>query len=359
MKKLAHILIGGALAGGCLGPSFPGMAEDQAGTPDLGALQQSLAAEQKRIEELAQLAERAAADEQQLGNLQRKNQQLRDELAKLHEQVQVAEGRANNAEAERDQLRGELGKLRELAAAAAEDASRNLVTVVSRIKDLNAVAETQLAAGQTEPAAPPQQPAPPVVAPPSQPAKKPTHVAKTAAPAVAPAPKAQPEQEVKTAAIEAEHTDQRAVLGGRPAALSFGNLPTEKRQQIRTLLAVLHASMDERGLVTTVPADALFAPGSDQLQPDPRGTLSKVGQLLKLYGNRKVMIIGHTDGFGAATYNQHLSERQAAAVRQFLIDHSGAIPTLLTAEGMGDSRPVASKAEGRNATRRVEVVILN
>ena len=97
------------------------------------------------------------------------------------------------------------------------------------------------------------------------------------------------------------------------------------------------------------------------LQPDPRGTLSKVGQLLELYGNRKVLIIGHSDGLGAATYNQRLSERQAAAVRQFLIDHSGAIPTLLTAEGMGDSRPVVSEAtaEGRNANRRVEVVILN
>jgi OOP family OmpA-OmpF porin len=119
--------------------------------------------------------------------------------------------------------------------------------------------------------------------------------------------------------------------------------------------------MDERGLVTTVPADALFAPGSDQLQPDPRGTLSKVGQLLKLYGNRKVLIIGHSDGLGAATYNQRLSERQAAAVRQYLVEHYGGIPTLLTAEGMGDSRPVVSEAtaEGRNANHRVEVVILN
>jgi hypothetical protein len=227
MNKLANFLIGGALAGGCLGPAFPGMAEDQAGTPDLGALQQSLAAEQKRIEELAQLAERAAADQQQLGNLQRENQQLRGELAKLHEQVQVAEGRANDAEAERDQLRGELGKLREQAAAAAEDASRSLVTVVSRIKDLDAVAATQPAAGQIEPAAPPQQPAPPVVAPPSQPAKRPTHVAKNAAPAAAPAPKAQPEQEVKTAAIEAEHTDQRAVLA---ADLRLSRLPTCPRK---------------------------------------------------------------------------------------------------------------------------------
>jgi outer membrane protein OmpA-like peptidoglycan-associated protein len=347
------------------GFSIPGMAEQQPPAPDQNAqlptpapdltkLQSSLAAERQRIEALAKLAER--------------NQQLRADLARLHEQVQVSEGRAANAEAERDQLRAQLGrteqaraqlesdlgKLREQAASAVEDARRSLVTVVSRIKDMNAVAATDV---QTEPAAPAQfeQPAAPVVSAPSQPVKHPTRVAvqKTAPVPAAKAP--EPEQ---TASIEDPHTDQRGVLGGRPAALSFANLPTEKRIQIRKLLADLHSGMDERGLVTTVPADALFATGSDRLRPDASGTLGKVGQLIKAAGNRQVLIVGHTDGLGASSYDQHLSERRAETVKQYLVDNFALAPTRLTAEGRGDSRPVASNATPE-ANRRIEVMILN
>jgi outer membrane protein OmpA-like peptidoglycan-associated protein len=366
--RFAGLLLGAAFLAvptvQAMEPSLTVLAAEDTSATDLSDLQKLLAAEQLRIEQLTRLAERAQAGQQQIAALQQENQQLRADIARLDEQVHVAEGRAAKVEAERDQLRAELAKLREQTAAAAEDARRSLVTIVTRIKDLNEVAGS---ATTTEPAAPAQveqAPAPPVVAAPSQPAKRQVRATRGAPPA--PAPKAPEQVEttpgVTTAALEDAHTDQRGVLGGRPAALSFANLPAEKRIQIRKLFADLHSGIDERGLVTILPADDLFASGSDRLRPGARDALGKVGQLIKATGDHQVLIVAHTDGVGEAAYDQRLSELQAAAVKTYLLVNDAALaPSRLTAQGMGTSRPVASDAteEGRGANRRVEILILN
>lgn len=71
-------------------------------------------------------------------------------------------------------------------------------------------------------------------------------------------------------------------------------------------------------------------------------------------------VSGFTDGIGSEEYNQKLSERRARAVVNYLIE-KGLDRDRLTAEGFGESNPVASNdtEEGRQRNRRVQVRMLN
>jgi len=67
-------------------------------------------------------------------------------------------------------------------------------------------------------------------------------------------------------------------------------------------------------------------------------------------------IYGHTDSTGPSEYNQKLSERRAAAVIDYIVEH-GVSRNRLNAKGYGETVPAASNAttEGRKKNRRVEL----
>jgi outer membrane protein OmpA-like peptidoglycan-associated protein len=71
-----------------------------------------------------------------------------------------------------------------------------------------------------------------------------------------------------------------------------------------------------------------------------------------------VSIEGHTDVRGDAAYNQALSQRRAAAVREWLVAH-GAAGGRLTATGAGEARPIRTgdTEADHQANRRVEIRI--
>ena len=141
----------------------------------------------------------------------------------------------------------------------------------------------------------------------------------------------------------------------------LAGLPLEKRLQVQGLLADLHSNLDERGLITSVPGELLFAMDSDEVQVGAYDTLAKVAELIGTYDDRKVLIIGHSDAMGDAGHNRQLSERRAELVKQFFIDNFELPPDRLSTEGVGEARPIASNdtPQGRRANRRVEVLILN
>ncbi|NJO39080.1 MAG: OmpA family protein, partial [Rhizobiales bacterium] len=89
--------------------------------------------------------------------------------------------------------------------------------------------------------------------------------------------------------------------------------------------------------------------------------LADVAKLVNLYDERDILIVGHTDAVGDAAYNQRLSERRAVLVKQYFIDNFEISPERLQIEGKGEQDPINSNAtaDGRNANRRVEVVILD
>jgi OOP family OmpA-OmpF porin len=76
----------------------------------------------------------------------------------------------------------------------------------------------------------------------------------------------------------------------------------------------------------------------------------------KYHGEVHLLIAGHTDSVGAASYNQDLSERRVESVRAFMIAN-GCDGTKLSSIGFGESKPVADNGtkEGRAKNRRVEL----
>jgi outer membrane protein OmpA-like peptidoglycan-associated protein len=118
----------------------------------------------------------------------------------------------------------------------------------------------------------------------------------------------------------------------------------------------LYDALAETGRVAT--QGIYFDTGSDRIRPESSGTLKEIGAMLKEHPDLKLTIEGHTDNVGSAPANQTLSEKRAAAVRQFLIETYQVEGGRLQAKGLGSANPATSNdtPEGRQQNRRVELV---
>ena len=132
----------------------------------------------------------------------------------------------------------------------------------------------------------------------------------------------------------------------------LSDLPLEKRLHVQGLLADLDSKMDERGLITIVPGGLLFAMNSEAVQEGAHDTLAKVAELISVYDDRKVLIVGHTDAVGDAAYNKQLSERRAELVKQFFVDNFEVEEDRLSTQGFGEARPIASDATPQGSARQ-------
>jgi outer membrane protein OmpA-like peptidoglycan-associated protein len=102
-----------------------------------------------------------------------------------------------------------------------------------------------------------------------------------------------------------------------------------------------------------------FDPGSDRIRPESTSTLKSILGLLTANPDLKFSIEGHTDNQGGAKVNKPLSEKRAAAVKDWLLG-KGIGTDRLTTTGMGDTKPLSpnDSAEGRANNRRVEFIRL-
>lgn len=118
----------------------------------------------------------------------------------------------------------------------------------------------------------------------------------------------------------------------------------------------LYDAIASQGRVAT--QGIYFDTGSDQIRPESTPTLKEIGAMLKDHADLRLTIEGHTDDVGRADANQVLSEKRAAAVRQYLIAAYQIDGSRLMAKGLGQSKPAVpnSTPEGRQQNRRVELV---
>jgi outer membrane protein OmpA-like peptidoglycan-associated protein len=118
----------------------------------------------------------------------------------------------------------------------------------------------------------------------------------------------------------------------------------------------LYDALAEKGRVAT--QGIYFDTGSDRLRPESTPTLKEIAAMLEEHPELSLTIEGHTDNVGAAAVNQALSEKRAAAVRQYLIDSKGIAAGRISAAGFGATKPSMANdtPEGRQNNRRVELV---
>lgn len=95
---------------------------------------------------------------------------------------------------------------------------------------------------------------------------------------------------------------------------------------------------------------------SATLRPESLPLLDRLAALLQANPGWTVTLEGHTDNVGGEAFNQTLSEKRAAAVKDYLAAH-GVPAERMASEGFGVTRPVASNESeaGRAQNRRVEI----
>lgn len=103
-----------------------------------------------------------------------------------------------------------------------------------------------------------------------------------------------------------------------------------------------------------------FAHDEDRLDDRARWILDDAALLIRhLRGVTRVIVKGYTDVVASERYNDALSDRRAAAVRDYLIERGVAVRMLHTT-GYGKSMPVDEEwtREGRARNRRVEIYLV-
>ncbi len=89
----------------------------------------------------------------------------------------------------------------------------------------------------------------------------------------------------------------------------------------------------------TLAADALFDFNKANLRPEGIEKLNKLVADAKGIKLEVIIAIGHADRFGTDAYNQKLSEKRAAAVKDFLVG-KGIEANRIYTEGKGEKQPV-------------------
>ena len=89
----------------------------------------------------------------------------------------------------------------------------------------------------------------------------------------------------------------------------------------------------------TVAADALFDFNKATLRSEGKAKLDEVVAKAKDIKLEVIIAVGHTDRIGSDAYNQKLSERRAASVKQYLVS-KGIDANRVYTEGKGKKNPV-------------------
>lgn len=147
-------------------------------------------------------------------------------------------------------------------------------------------------------------------------------------------------------------------LGGAVAGGLIGNYMDKQAAEMKKKMPEAAVAREGDKLYVALPSGILFDVDKDVVKPEARAKLAKAAEVLVQYPDTYVVVEGHTDSTGSEAYNQALSERRAAHVRDVLVQH-GVPASRLSIKGYGETDPVAdnSTPEGRAANRRVQLEI--
>jgi outer membrane protein OmpA-like peptidoglycan-associated protein len=178
------------------------------------------------------------------------------------------------------------------------------------------------------------------------------------------AERATAEAQARTAEAQANAARERALKD--QAAAEQARQTAQRAEQekvalraalVQQLNLILETRESARGLIVNI-SDVLFDTGQYTLKPAAREKLAKVSGIVLAHPGLRLAVEGHTDSVGSDEFNQQLSEKRAATVRDFLVQQGIGI-NAVSAGGFGKTMPVASNdtAAGRQLNRRVEMIV--
>jgi OOP family OmpA-OmpF porin len=140
-----------------------------------------------------------------------------------------------------------------------------------------------------------------------------------------------------------------AILGTAPPPVEAPAPPPEpqKRVEVREDRIVINEKIQ-------------FALDSAKILEASHDLLNEVAQVIKDHPKiKKIHIEGHASAEGSDAHNLKLSKNRANAVMKYLTKQGGIAKDMLSAEGYGETRPIADNEteEGREKNRRVEFMI--
>ena len=128
-------------------------------------------------------------------------------------------------------------------------------------------------------------------------------------------------------------------------------LPKEVCEPKAAPAAAPAAAPKPAGEKITVAADALFDFNKATLRPEGKAKLDELVSKAAAIKLEVILVVGHTDRIGSDAYNQKLSEKRAAAVKEYLVA-KGIEANRVYTEGKGEKQPVTGdKCKGNAKTK--------
>jgi len=161
------------------------------------------------------------------------------------------------------------------------------------------------------------------------------------------------------------------LLAACVSAQKYDNLEAEYNQLNQNLSGQIaqgqvHITRLQNAIKVSVNSELLFPSGGWQMPPAAAQTIAQMAPVLAPMQTTHIIVIGYTDSTPigpqlmqqGVTSNQQLSLMRAQTVMQYMISQ-GVNPNLVSAQGRGETDPVASNAtpEGRAQNRRVEITL--
>lgn len=128
------------------------------------------------------------------------------------------------------------------------------------------------------------------------------------------------------------------------------------KTELKSVPGIFIEQLDEGVMLSVIETDRiLFMPESAVVSEDQRFRLEELAQSLEAYGDRDILISGHTADYGTPEGRRQLSRNRAASVAEILFPEGRKGPGKLFLRGAGNSEPLGTDKENR----RVEIIILD
>jgi len=122
-----------------------------------------------------------------------------------------------------------------------------------------------------------------------------------------------------------------------------------------TALTAAPANAERPEQADAVALQVQFPFNSAEIQPDMIPALDAVAEGIKMTGGKAhVVVEGHTDAVGSADYNLRLSQRRAAAVKNYMVTRHAIPAATLDVVGLGKSAPLLPQNPYAPENRRVQ-----